>query len=419
MKEQLQLAYIIGTFPNITTTFIDREIRVLRQLGLDLQTLSIRRPKPGTPLSTEQQVFQQDTIYLLPLNWIRFFISNLYLVLLHPFTYFGTLIYLLSRPHPNFSARFKSLLHFAEGVYAAYLLRSLPLDRLHAHFLDRAATVALVAGRFLRLPYSVTAHANDIYKDPVLLFEKIKEATFVVTVSQFNKSYILDLYPDLGSDKIHVLHPWVDLEHFQPPPTNNTIHDELRVLSVGRLVEKKGHQYLIEACHLLKLRDVDFECHIIGDGPLKSELKADINRYKLQEQVHLLGAQPQSKVLDSLAWCDVFVLACVIAQDGDRDGMPVALAEAMAMEVPVISTNIVGIGELVQPGAGYLTPPNDVVALARAIKSMTSASPAERSRMGKYGRTIIAEEFDVFKGTGRLAGLFYQTVAPKNGVSLQ
>lgn len=408
MEKPLRLAYIVGTYPGLTTTFIDREIRILRRWGVNLQTVSIRRPAPGTPLSAEQQELSQATTYLLPIDWWDFLIANLCFGLYHPLIYFRTLIYLLSRPHLSLADRFKTFLHFAEGVYAAHLLRGQSLDRLHAHFVDRAAVVALVAGRLLNLPYSVTAHANDIYTKKPLLCEKITEASFVVTVSEFNKAYLLDACPDLAPNKIHVLHPWVDVSQFQPPPARLNC-GTLRILSVGRLVEKKGHQYLIEACNLLLAKGIDFECRIIGAGPLKAELRADIEHYQLERHVHLLGAQPQTEVLANLCWCDVFVLACVIASDGDRDGMPVSLAEAMAMAVPVISSRLVGIDELVRPGTGLLVPPGDAVALADALHTISAFSQSDRAEMGLFGRAVVDADFNLLKGTCQLMTLFQQT----------
>lgn len=405
MRKPLRLAYIIGTYPGLTTTFIDREIGTLRQWGVDLQVVSIRRPAANAPLSAEQRKLQQGTIYLLPVNWLNLIWGSLYFVLFRPMVYFKTLIYLLSRSHSSLVDWLKTLLYFGEGVYAAYLLRRQMLDQLHAHFIDRAATVALVAGRLLHLPYSVTAHANDIYRNEILLYEKLAEASFVVTVSQFNKSYLLDTYPALNPDKIHVLHPWVDISRFQPPPTCS-VHDGLRILSVGRLVEKKGHNYLIEACHLLQSKGIDFECCIIGDGPLRAELETEIERYGLEERVHLLGAQPQSEVLANLCWCDVFVLACVIAQDGDRDGMPVALAEAMAMAVPVVSCHVVGVDELVRPGTGLLVPPRDAKALAEALQSIYALSESDRAEMGRHGRAVVKADFNLLEGTRQLMALF-------------
>ncbi|MFQ5612354.1 MAG: glycosyltransferase [Anaerolineae bacterium] len=401
----VRLGYIIGTYPGLTTTFIDREIRILRQLGLQIQPVSIRRPSAGAPLSEEQRQFQQETIYLLPVNWLSFVLSHLFFLASRPLTYLRTLLHLLTRPHPSRGDWVKTVLHFAEAVYAAYLLRRQPLDRLHAHFIDRAAIVALIVGRLLDLPYSVTAHANDIYAKKVLLNEKLAEADFVVTVSEFNKSYLLDTYANLNPAAIHVLHPWVDVSHFRPP-ARRSAGDRLRILSVGRLVEKKGHQYLIEACHLLQEKGLDFECRIIGDGPLMDRFRADIERYRLAERVHLLGGQPQTEVLAGLAWCDVFALPCVIARDGDRDGMPVALAEAMAMAVPVVSSRILGIDELVRPESGLLVPANDAAALAEALQTIATMDQADKIKMGDCGRQIIETDFNLLEGTRQLKGLF-------------
>jgi colanic acid/amylovoran biosynthesis glycosyltransferase len=408
-RPALNLAYIIGTYPLLTTTFIDREVETLRQMGMNIQLLSIRRPSPHVDLVAKYGEMQKSMIYLLPVDKAQFIRAHLYFALLHPLAYFTLLAFLLTRPHPDFRLRLKTLLHFAEGVYAAYRLRGRTWDHLHAHFVDRAATVALCVSRLLGVSYSLTAHANDIYTQQVLIGEKIAGSKFTVTVSEFNKAYLLKHYPGLAPDKIHVLHPWVDLAHFQPPLTRPG-HARLQLVSVGRLVEKKGHGYLIEACRLLREQGLDFDCYILGDGPLMAEFQERVARYNLTGLVHLLGGRPQTEVLARLSQADVFVLACVVAKDGDRDGMPVALAEAMAMELPAISTDLVGIGELLRPGAGYLVPPDDAAALAQAIQRMAAAPPAERIKMGQTGREIVAADFDVFKGISQLADLFQQTV---------
>ncbi|MFZ5917460.1 MAG: glycosyltransferase [Chloroflexota bacterium] len=411
MKETLSLAYIIGTYPSLTTTFIDREIRILRELGMEIQIITIRRPPPEMVLSQEQQALQESVLSLLPVSGAHLLLAHLYFTLLRPRRFFGILLRLLTRPHPSLKAWLKTWLHFGEGVYAAFLLRRSQPAHLHAHFVDRAATVARIAGCLLERPYSVTAHANDIYRDNLLLCEKLGRARFAVTVSEFNKSYLLEQCPGLNPAQIHVLHPWVDLGHFYPPAAraDSSQAGALRILSVGRLVEKKGHAYLVEACHLLREKGLDFECRIIGDGPLESELETRIARYGLQDRVRLLGPQPQSAVLDNLVWCDVFALACVIAQDGDRDGMPVALAEAMAMQVPVVSCQIVGIDELVRPGAGLLVPPRDAPALAEALQTFYSQSRQARAEMGRRGRAIVEADFSLHKGVRQLGEFFQQS----------
>lgn len=406
----MKLAYIIGTYPLLTTTFIEQEIEALRAMGADIEVFSIRRPPPMVAQVPKYRALQQEITYLLPADWCRLILAHLWFALLRPVAFFGLLAFLLTRPHPGAVPRFKTLLHFAEGVYAAYLLQDRGREHVHAHFIDRAATVALCVGRLLKLPYSLTAHANDIYVPQPLVPEKLGEAAFAVTVSEFNKSYLLRHCPRLPPDSIVVLHPWVDLSNFQPP-AQRPERAPLRILSVGRMVEKKGHRYLIEACRLLRDGGADVECQIVGDGPLMPELRALVERYGLSERVQLPGALPRSEVMARLHAADVFALACVVAPDGDRDGMPVALAEAMACELPVISTALPGLDELVRPDAGYLVPPGDPLALARAIRSMQSLGADARAEIGWRGRAAVAADFELFDGTRRLADLFRRVIA--------
>ena len=405
LSHKLKIAYIIGTYPEITTTFIDREIQGLQEMGAQIQILSIRRPAQFVSELKEYAEIQKQIIYLLPPQWLQLFFAHIFFALSSPRRYFLTLAFLLTRPHPKFLLRLKTLLHFGEGVFAAYRLRGGGWDHIHAHFIDRAATVALVTSRLLGIPYSVTAHADDIYNEPVLPFEKLSEAQFAVTVSEFNRKHLLQNFPALDSRRIFVLHPWIDTSQIHPIPVRPK-EQIFRILSVGRLVENKGHQFLITACGILNQEGLDFECHIIGQGPLHAELKAMIEAQGLRERVHLLGAQPQSEVFHFLHQTNVFVLACVIAQNGDRDGMPVAIAEAMAMEVPVISTDIVGIGEMVQPGTGYLIPMRDASALAEAIWKIYKHDTTTRMEMGRHGRAVIDQHFDLHKGIETLAALF-------------
>jgi colanic acid/amylovoran biosynthesis glycosyltransferase len=416
-SKPIKLIYIIGRYPELTTTFIEREISALQQIGdFHIQTVSLRYPLTPEGISPEHQAIRCKTLYLVPKNWRNFdflaFIGrNLYFMFSRPRVYWGTLIYLLTHQHPNYSSRLMTLLHFSLGVHAAGILRKLDFDHLHVHFIDRSVVVALVASRLLKKTYSLTAHAADIYTKQILIQEKLINARFVVTVSQYNKMHFINSYSNLDPQNISVLHPWVDMSSFNP----NGIREKrsgLHILSVGRLVEKKGHADLVKACHLLQQQGIDFECRIVGEGALKQNLTELIKQHELGERVHLIGAQPQSLVRQLLeSWCDVFALPCVISRDGDRDGIPVSLAEAMAMKLPVISTDILGIGELVQPGTGILIPPGNPVALANALQQLKAAGPEILAEMGMRGRQIVDAEFNLFKGTGQLAKLFREVVA--------
>lgn len=408
-SDPVKLMYVVGTYPELSNTFIDREIAQLRGRGFDLQTLAIRPPTTLAATLSEYQHARDTTLYLLPQRWPEFLGAHLKYALTRPVVYFGTLLYLFLGQHPSFKLRLMTPLHFALGVYAAHKLRDRDFDHLHVHFIDRAVVVAVVAGRLLNKPYSLTAHAYSIFAKPILVREKIANSKFSVTVSKFNRRYLVD---NFGADekKIHIFHPWVDPAHFEPP-TERAAHEKLHIFSCGRLVEKKGHGYLVEACKLLHDRGISFECRIAGGGPLMDEISAQVERHGLQDCVSLLGEIPSSEVRENLtSWADVFALACVIAKDGDRDGIPVALAEAMAMELPVVSCDVAGVVELVQAGTGLMVPPRDPAALAEAIAELDAKGHEERLVMGRQGRRVVEEEFNLPKSTAELGELFRRMI---------
>ena len=416
-SKPIKLVYVIGRYPELTDTFIDREIEALRRLGkYEVRTLSLRYPKTIKSFSSEQKATLAKTLYIVPSRWSNFnftaFIqANLHFMVSRPFVYFQTILYLLTRPHPNIHVRVKTFIHILLGIYAAYRLRHEEIDHIHAHFIDRSVVVALVISRLLGKSYSLTAHAVDIYTKAILIPEKITNACFVITVSQYNKEYLLRTYPGIDPDKVHILHPWVDVSDFTHS-SNRPVHPRFQILSVGRLVEKKGHSDLIDACHLLQEQGFDFETRIVGEGPLRTDLEGRIAHYTLQDRVHLMGGQSPDQVRELLSgWADVFTLPCVIASNGDRDGMPVSLAEAMAMELPVISTDIIGISELVQPDTGILIPPHNPAALAEAIRTISMQDHSTRRIMGLKGRAVVEAEFNLLKGTQELADLFCTSIA--------
>jgi len=183
-----KIAYILGTFPYPTTTFIDREIVEAKRKGVNIILLAIRHPLPFE-MTPEVKRLADETNYILPVSWLRFVWSNLHYAITRPWVYLGTFCYLLTRKHDTLLSRIKTLFHFAEGIRATDLLQRECVDHIHAHFADRAAIVAMVASRLLGLPYSLTAHANDIYVSPVMLQEKIAGARFTVTCTAYNKEH--------------------------------------------------------------------------------------------------------------------------------------------------------------------------------------------------------------------------------------
>ncbi|MAT97551.1 MAG: colanic acid biosynthesis glycosyltransferase WcaL [Anaerolineaceae bacterium] len=398
-----KLTYLIGTYPLLTTTFIDREIRLLRQRGVTVQVVSIRRPK--RPLSPEQELLATDVLYLLPVSPVKLVAAFLWAGVLRPFITWRTLFYLLTRPHPDFKARLKTILHFGTGVYAAFLQRQQPGHHIHAHFVDRAATAAIVMSRLLNRPYSVTAHANDIYVDPVLLPEKMAEAKFVATCTRYNETHLARLNGNGMGKKLHCIYHGLDIDQYQPVKGKRPSTTPL-LLAVGQLKEKKGFAHLLRACRLLKDQAYDFQCHIVGEGPDRQALTHQIQQLGLGETVELCGALPHQGVIDKYRAADIFVLPCITGQDGDRDGIPNVILEAMAMELPVVSTRHSGIPEVVVDGVnGLLVPPADDTALARALAKLLDDENG-RSQLGQRGRQTVIESFSVEKNVERLLTQF-------------
>ena len=387
------LVYIMGTYPLLTTTFIDREITALQRWGVQVHVLAMRRPSPGVPLSEHQRALEGAATYLLPAAWRDLVRGHLHFILSRPVRYFGALAYLLTRPHPGLKARGKTLLHFGEGVHAAYLVRDLKFREFHAHFVDRAATVALVAGRLLHKPYSLSIHAGaDIFVDPVLVREKVMQARHTVTCTAHNVAHVTSLVgEDLRHRMSRVQH---GLELAEYSPVSARPNGRPVILSVGQLKERKGLAELIEACRVLRDRGYRFRCRIVGEGPQRPQLEQLIRRGSLEDVVTLSGALPHDEVVAEYRNATMFVLPCIRTRTGDVDGIPNVLAEAMALRVPVISTDLPAIRELVSSGVnGLLVAPNDQDALVGAMCRMLD-DEGLRERLGAEGGRTVSDSFD-------------------------
>ena len=406
------IAYIIGTYPLLTTTFIDREIELLRRQGLDITVTALRRPHG--PLSAAQQQMVSDVRYVLPVAVAALLRSHASFMVRRPVAFWGTLARLVSRPHPTLRSRFKTVLHFGEGVHVAHLLRSGARPRhLHAHFVDRAATVALVAGRLLDLPFSATAHANDIYVDPVLLREKLRQALFVVTCTGYNAAHLAAVTGNDARCDISCIRHGLDLDRYQRHVSGQRHRDPGRavILSVGQLKEKKGFRHLIDACAMLRDRGYDVECRIVGEGPLRATLDAQIRTLSLRDTVTLCGALSHDDVVTQYRSATIFALPCIVGADGDRDGIPNVILEAMAMQLPVVSTRHSGIPEAVTDQVtGTLVEAGDTTALADALARLLD-DPAARDAMGRNGRHAVASAFDAATNAKQLMTRFDGTLS--------
>ena len=409
-----RLIYLIGTYPSLTTTFIDREIRALRGWGVDVRIMAMRHPPDGLPLSADQVAGAGGVIYLTPVVWRTLLAALLWFLLRRPRRVLGTALYLLTRPHPGLRTRLKTGVHVAEGIYAAYLVRDLSFRELHAHFADRAATIALVVGRLLDAPFSLSIHAGaDIYVNPVLLPEKIRAARHVATCTRYNKIHLLAAVGQDVAGKISYVPHGLELAKYRPEAHSN---GRPVILSVGQLAERKGIEQLLVGCRALRERGYAFDVHIVGEGPRRPNIEGAIDRLGLGDAVTLYGALPHEAVIEQYRRATLFALPCIRTREGDIDGIPNVLAEAMAMELPVVSTRLSAIPELVEDGVtGLLVPPGDTDALAGALAQLLDR-PQLGVALGRNGRRAVLGTFDIERNIQLFAAaLWPDWFTPANG----
>jgi glycosyltransferase involved in cell wall biosynthesis len=264
--------------------------------------------------------------------------------------------------------------------------------------------VAYFAGWLTGMSYSFSAHAKDIYlQENDFLREKIRRAQFVVTCTEYNRAHLARVG---GEDaRVFRVYHGNNLELFNPERSAKINNDLPIILSVGRFGPKKGFPVLVQALQQLRQAGLHFRCYIIGGGPLKNDLEKSVAVAGLRDCVSLLPQMSQTELLSYYQQADIFALACEVQNDGDRDGIPNVLVEAMAMGIPVVSTAISGIPELVENGvSGLLVPEKKSAALAEAIKTLL-LHPEMARRLGSAGRAKVERDFDAPRNVEKIGEL--------------
>ena len=407
-KQSASIAYIVDRFPRLTQTFVYREVMSLRERGLPIHTFSIW-PSDLADLSTEAAPLIEKTSYIFPLSWLALIKVHLRYIFSRPLRYFWTLAFVLSQPAEPMYNRFRCLVHFMYGMLAIREIELLKIQHIHAHSGWSASSIALMANRLLGIPFSLTLHAHGIYINRLLLKAKLQYSKFVVTISKYNRQFLKKLFPKINlENKMHIIHCGLDPDIFTPSTAPSHIDDEFTIVGVGQLDPRKGFHVLIEACHYLAERGIAFRCHILGEGGERNRLEALIARLNLTERVLLPGQITQEELRQLLSKADVSALPCIWDKSGDLDGIPVALIETMAMQIPSVSTTVSGIPELIDHERnGLLTSPGDAVGLANEIQRLKN-DPELRRQLGQAGRETVINEFNIYKSAEQMSALFEQ-----------
>lgn len=395
----MKIAYVLNVFPLISERWLVNEISELMENDHEIRVIALERSK--------DKVFHKGVSSKNLLSKTHFFREFSFHSLLTR-KIFYTLLFFLKLIREDFTGfLFNPRGRIRPNLRIAYSCAFIPdCDIIHAHFATESATLAMELSKILDKPFTFTVHAYDIFKkkniEDELLPEKLAYADKIISISEYNKKYLLERF-NLPPEKIEVIYLGAKPERYKSLKKKGSVN---HIITISRLVEKKGLLTLIEAFSLLDEWKIDFHSTIIGEGPLKSELSTSIKKHGLSQKVSLIGSVIDEKVDPLLASASIFVLPCIKAKDGDMDGIPVVLMEAMSSGLPVVSTNISGIPELVEDGvAGYLVPPNNPTELAKAIKRLLD-NPPLRTKMGEKGAEKIVHEFNVKTNVKRLMNLW-------------
>jgi colanic acid/amylovoran biosynthesis glycosyltransferase len=387
-------AYLFERFPSFGQTFCYREVAELYRQGVAPPIFSIRNPKDEPAQDWDARVVKR--VHYLPEE--RELLDGVQRA-----SRKGKLTPEIIAALDEWGRR-TDFLRLYQAVYVGLRLQEAGISHVHAHFAGMAARTAFWIAKFFPITFSLTAHANDIFAPrnfDIGLDKLVSEARVIITETDYSEKFLRERFPE-RADRIHRIYNGLDLSEFGRA---NFSSDPPLIVTIGRLIAKKGFTDLIRACALLVERGRPFRCEIFGEGPLESQLRGQIAELGLQEVVQLPGPKPQHEVRERLASADVFVLPSVPEADGGMDNLPTVIMEAMATGLPVVSTRIGGIPEMVvENETGFLVSPGDVVALADAIEKVTN-NRSLGQRLGLAGYERAQTLFSIEKNVRELCAL--------------
>ncbi len=393
---------MVSWFPALTETFILDELRELAARGVEVDVLPLFGARGGE-VHAAFGALRGRTHYQRSLSW-ELAAAQLHWLRRKPRVLLRAWAAALRANAPSRKLLVRTPAVLLKAAVVARRVEGMGVDHVHAHWATHPALAAWLVRELTGIRYSFTGHAHDLYVDRAMLREKVAGAEFVVTISDFNRRLIEEVCGDAARGKVHVVRCGVDLAEFAPVPRRPP--GVPAFACVASLRPYKGHAILLDAVSLLRARGIAVRVVLVGDGELRRELEARVAREGLAGIVELRGALPHEEVPAVLAGATAMVLPSVTQRDGQMEGIPVALMEAMAMGVPVISTRLSGIPELVRDGGGgLLVPERDPAALAAAMERL-AGDPALAARLGEGARRAVAEDFDRARNVARLEQLF-------------
>jgi len=413
----LRLAYLTTRYPAISHSFIQREIQALRDLGAEIETISIHCPIPEDLFTAEDRTEAAKTIAIRSLPLRKVAMTHLRILAAHPRAYLATLRLGAGRPS-NGGRLLAPLFHFAESVVVWDECRRRGVRHLHAHFTSPSADVASLAAHLGAgvspgtLSWSFTAHGTDILSDsPLRLAAKVRQASLVICVSELGRAQLMRMVEEEHWDKVRTIRCGLDARwqaaasaSAERLPSTRPDEAPLRILTVGRLEREKGHSILLDAVARVRGRGLAVTLEVVGGGSARERLVAKARDLGIQDYVTFAGKAGQDTIHEHYAAADLFCLPSL------GEGVPVVLMEAMAMGLPVIASRVGGVPELVDDGeSGKLVSPGDADELAVAIGNLVGDADTRR-RMGVVGRERVLEGYNIERAANHLFGEFSRVI---------
>lgn len=408
------IAYLSNLFPAAVEPYVSDEIQELRRRGACVIACSVRRPKATKPESDtpEQPHATQSILYLQPLRPLNS--CRAIALAIRRWRRIAPIFWRTIHGKESFARKRKAMLHTFLGAYYAVLLEGCGVDHIHVHHGYFASWIAMTAAALLDINYSMTLHGSDLFLNRAYLDAKLQGCKFCVTISEYNRKYVLRHFPNIAPQKISVLRLGVEV----PTGTASSVRvgrrrdNQLQLLSVGRLHAVKDHAFLISACSQLHGRGVDFICEIAGDGPERQSLKLAIKENGLEGKVVLLGHMNSREI------CDLYQRAEIVVLTSRSEGIPLVLMEAMARGKLVLAPAITGIPELVIAGrTGFLYRPAELTNLVETLVFLNQlmrprGAPFTRLDWIRHAaRTHVLHNFNGRKNLELFSQIFLQLAA--------
>ncbi len=397
-----KVAYIVSRFPKLTETFVLYELLEMERQGVEVELYSLLRQRE--PVTHGEVQDWLERAHFEPFVSRAVLHALWYYMRRKPRALLRSAVHVLGHSWGSTKFFFGALAIFGKAVRFAYNIEQAGVVHVHAQFANHPAVAALIVHRLTDVPFSFTARGSDVQLDRRMLKQKVEACSFAIAVCSYNKQLMVEECGTDMANKIYVIRGGIDVQKI---PAAEPAHNKVfKIICVGRFEEVKGQRYLLEACRLLRSRGVQFDCELIGQGPMLSQVKRQIVAAGLEGRVQISGFRPYWEIIRAIAGSDVLVVPTVRSSGGQCEGIPNVLKEAMASARPVVGSASGGIPELVEDGvSGLLVPPGDTVALADALQKLQQ-NPELRARLGSAGREKIVRDFNLARSTSARARLF-------------